>query len=617
MCGIAGVLTPRFFRSDTVARMLSLLEHRGPDGINFRACEGYHAGMCRLAINGINNGAQPLEDATGKILVFYNGEIYNSGLLRKKLNQLGYARLSGSDGEVIPHLYRHFGTASFALLDGMFAIALWDSERKSLFLVRDQMGEKPLFYSGSHHRDGIAFASEIPALLEVDFVSRDIDLQAVWDIPTFLWVPEPRTVYSSIRAVPRGSFLRVDESGQHIAQYVNESQQVSDGSMSDLEAVTQVRQVVDEAIESRLLADVPVGTFLSGGIDSSIISAVTRDRLGVFDTFSVGFDSVSDPYGGLADESDQAREFSEILGTRHHAIRVSAESMLDDLDRFVIAAGEPFAVSSGLGIMAISSAAKKEGVKVLLSGDCADELFGGYAWYLGLFAKREKTSPTGGQSVSFQTTSLSLEERFRHIASLPSDEQAVAWHYYGTESTKSQIFTDDFRQGLSPSTRHFSDYHPVGSWEPLDYVNHDRDFYLPNEMLRKLDRMTMVHSVEGRVPFASPSVVRVARNLSEGQLVKNGNLKWVLKKAYSDLLPAAILERPKHGFNVPIDFWLKREWKDLVGHTFSPSSRIVAEGWLKKNSRRTIERLLNSDDTLHGHTIFSLIAINRWMELSS
>lgn len=175
MCGIAGVFTTKFLRSETVAQMLSLLEHRGPDGVNYRACEGYEAGMCRLAINGINNGAQPLEDGAGKIMVFYNGEIYNSGQLRRKLNQLGYPRLSESDGEVIPHLYRHFGTASFSLLDGMFAIALWDSEKKSLFLIRDQMGEKPLFYSGSYHRDGIAFASEIPALLEVDFVSKAID----------------------------------------------------------------------------------------------------------------------------------------------------------------------------------------------------------------------------------------------------------------------------------------------------------------------------------------------------------------------------------------------------------------------------------------------------------
>lgn len=616
MCGIAGVLTPKFLRSETVAQMLDLLKHRGPDGINSLACEGYKAGMCRLAINGINNGAQPLRDATGKIMVFYNGEIYNSAILRQKLDQLGYARFSESDGEVIPHLYKHFGTASFSLLDGMFAIALWDSEKKSLFLVRDQMGEKPLFYSGSYHHDGIAFASEIPALLKVDFVKKDIDLQAVWDIPTFLWVPEPRTVYSSISAVPRGSFLCVDESGQHIAQYVNDDQEAFDSSMSDLEAVNRVREVVDEAIESRLLADVPVGTFLSGGIDSSIISAVTRNRIGVFDTFSAGFDSVSDPYGGRADESEQAREFAAVLGTRHHSIRVSADSVLGDLDSFVIAAGEPFAVSSGLGIMAISSAAKNAGIKVLLSGDCADELFGGYVWYPGVFAKREKTVPTLGHSVSFQTTSLSLEERFRHIAFLPSHEQAVAWHYYATESTKSLIFSEDFRAGLSPSTRHFAAYNPADKWEPMDYLNHDRDFYLPNEMLRKLDRMTMVHSVEGRVPFAAPSVVRLARNLSASQLIKNGNLKWVLKKAYSDLLPSVVQQRPKHGFNVPIDHWLKSEWRELVRHTFSPGSRIVAEGWLKKSSSETIESLLNSGNTLHGHTIFSLIAINRWMELS-
>lgn len=615
MCGIAGVLTPNLLNSETVSEMLNLLEHRGPDGLVLRRCNGYEAGMCRLAINGIANGAQPLTDSSGTILVFYNGEIYNSAEMRRKLNQLGYAQLSSSDGEVIPQLYRHFGVASFAMLDGMFAIALWDSGTRTLFLVRDQLGEKPLFYSGSFDRQGIAFASEIPALLAVDFVEKDIDLQGVWDIPTFLWVPEPNTVYSAIKAVPSGSYLRVNSRGQSISRYVDANRRTHHEPMSDSDALAEVRNVVDRAIESRLMSDVPIGTFLSGGVDSSIVSAVTKKKIGVFDTFSAGFDVVADPYGGVADESDQAREFAEFLGTRHHSVRVSAKSMLDSLDAFIMAAGEPFAVSSGLGIMAISRAAQEAGIKVLLSGDCADELFGGYSWYPGLFKNANQSDLVTDGPVSFQTVSLGLEKRLQHIRALPSHEQAVAWHYYGSEDTKSSLFTPDFQSGLLSSVRHFAEYKSTSHWSGIDYVNHDREFYLPNEMLRKLDRMTMVNSVEGRVPFAAPSVVRVARRLEDRQLVKGDKLKWVLKRAYSDLLPTKIRQRPKHGFNVPIDFWLKNEWRDLVRHTFSRDSRIVADGWVRKDAFNAVEDLLNSASTLHGHTIFSFIIINRWLEL--
>jgi asparagine synthase (glutamine-hydrolysing) len=198
---------------------------------------------------------------------------------------------------------------------------------------------------------------------------------------------------------------------------------------------------------------------------------------------------------------------------------------------------------------------------------------------------------------------------------LPSLEQAVAWHYYGSEEIKASLFTTDFRNGLLHSSRHFNNYDGPGQWEAISYVNSDREFYLPNEMLRKLDRMTMSHSVEGRVPFAAPGVVSVAQSLTENQLVKNGVLKWALKQAYSDLLPKQILERPKHGFNVPIDKWLRSDWRELFRHTFSRDSRIVSEGWLRKNSLKAAEELLNSPTTLHGHTLFSLVVLNRWMEL--
>ncbi|NDG64028.1 MAG: asparagine synthase, partial [Planctomycetes bacterium] len=326
------------------------------------------------------------------------------------------------------------------------------------------------------------------------------------------------------------------------------------------EAINEIRRVVEASVKSRLLSDVPVGSFLSGGLDSSIVATIAAREKGRIDTFSIGFEALSDAYHGFADESEQAAETARFIGSRHHAIHVTAKDFLAHLDTLNAHAGQPYAVSSGLGILSIAKAARDSGIKVLLSGDGADE------------------------------------------------------HYYAHEAEKHQLFDTDFSHSVRSSLRQFETA-PSTGWGPLDYIAHDRNFYFPNEMLSKVDRMTMAYSVEGRVPFAAPQVLTLARKLKFEHMVSpTGVLKWMLRQAFADVLPAGVLERPKHGFNVPIDHWLKNEWSFLMDETFGSDSQLRKRGMLSRDARQVADRMLHDQLRLNGHTLFSMIMMNRWLE---
>jgi len=618
MCGIAGYFSSMTQSADALSRMLSALQHRGPDSESeYSSCD-VQLGMRRLAINDLDHGQQPLYNQDKTVVVMYNGEIYNSPHLRNQLLAEGYAFRSGSDGEVICHLYEAYGEQVFGYLDGMFAIALWDEMRKTLFLARDQAGEKPLYYAAIDQGQGLVFASEIQALRQFDGLDLTLDRQALWDFPTFLWIPEPATVYEQVRALPRGHVLKISVSGRTVAPYRSRLGPFADSALDDRDAITETRRVVEQAVHSRLLSDVPVGSFLSGGLDSSIVATLATQALGPIDTFSVGFEPLSDPYHGTSDESDQAAAYAARLQSRHHRLQVTARSFRDSLDTFCHHGDQPFAVSSGLGILAVAKAAREAGIKVLLSGDCADECFGGYSWYPQLSLPYEQPLGDGPASiVSYQNFGIDESARLTRLAGYTAQQRAWAWHYYAHEQEKATLFAADWSAGLRSSLRHFEAFDPSQTWLPARYVANDRAFYLPNEMLRKLDRMTMAHSVEGRVPFAAPAVLAHAERLTDAQRVRGNILKWALRKAFSDILPADVVERPKHGFNVPIDHWLKHEWNDLLQATFAPSSALRRQGLIGADASQVAERMLWDRERLNGHSLFCFIMLNRWLEQSA
>ncbi|MCK6417787.1 MAG: asparagine synthetase B family protein, partial [Alphaproteobacteria bacterium] len=480
----------------------------------------------------------------------------------------------------------------------------------------DIPGEKPLYYTRTKNND-LVFGSEIQALACHPGVETSLNIQSLWDFPTFLWIPEPNTIYNGISVLPRAHYLEFDGTKLSLHAFenkFNEFQYSPSDSWSDL--VEKTRAVVSQAVYSRLLSDVPVGAFLSSGLDSSIVCTLARQRLTDLTTFSIGFmpDAV-DPYEGHADESAEAEAYARHLGTKHHVIRVRGADFKQDLSLFCQRAGQPYAVSSGLGVMAVAREARKRGIKVLLSGDGADELFGGYSWYKW-FSHSAMNLPdiSDNPSVSMHSMGLSAEQIISCIAAYAPAKRAWAWHYYASEQEKADLFTQDISNNALSSVRIFESYKPTGAWEVMDYIRQDRACYLPNEMMVKLDRMTMAHSVEGRAPLVAPSILNFVKNLNYEHMVKGDVLKPLLRAAFDDLLPASITRRAKHGFRVPIDTWLKGEWNDLFEEAFSSASALHRLGILSKDAREKAVRMLHDPMRVNGHSLFCFIILNLWLE---
>lgn len=580
MCGIAGYYSNKKNSSSIIERQLQKIEHRGPDDKAVFSDGPYTGGMRRLSINDIEGGGQPLLNEDGSVTVFYNGEIYNHLKLRKELEKKGHRFKSKSDGEVIAHLYEDIRENLFEKLDGMFAVAIYDKKNERLVLARDIPGEKPLYYYKLKQNE-VVFASEIKSLIEFPGLNLDIDLQAIWDLPTFLWIPEPNTIYKNIKALMPGHFLIADNHGISIKKYNNpfESDLTIDGKNDD-EIVYEVKRILVEAIKSRLLSDVPIGSFLSGGFDSSLIVTIAKQNLGELNTFSVGFDedigNDINQFGKVSDESHLASEYARKIGTKHTNIKINGKKLLSHLDDFVKFGDQPWGVSSGLGVMAVAQAAREAGIKVLLTGDGADECFGGYGWYATLAGKKPD------------------------------------FHYYASENAKRLLFNRELFHEAETSYRWFDNY-KKGLWQPKDYVNHDRQFYQTNEMLKKVDRMTMAFSVEGRTPFTAPSVLTLSDKLPFEMMVKNNQLKWVMRQAFKDILPSSIANRPKHGFNHPVDHWLKTGWFHLIEETFGKNSLLSKKGIINKDALETAKKMLFDKKKLNGHTLFTLVMLNRWL----
>ena len=350
MCGIAGLLSSKHSSPAFVEGMLEKMAYRGPDDRSLFQDKTYIAGMNRLSINDLVSGNQPLTDSSGTISVFYNGEIYNSPELRSQLLSDGYCLKSNSDGEVISHLYLKYGEKFLSKLCGMFAIALWDSRERILILGRDFSGEKPLYYSHLGNGAGFVFSSDLNSLVASDLVSTELNSQALWDFPSFLWVPEPSTIYSKVLSVPPASYLRVSSEGRDVSliSYRDQMQRPSLDTSSYESVVESVRYIVESNIKSQLLSDVPVGSFLSSGLDSSIISTVASKYTEELSTFCIGFEDQYDPFHGTADESLHASEYAAILGSNHHTIKVTSQDFRNLLPSFSTFAGQPYAVSQDL-----------------------------------------------------------------------------------------------------------------------------------------------------------------------------------------------------------------------------------------------------------------------------
>lgn len=627
MCGIAGIVERDLARPvtrDDLGRMVETLRHRGPDDEGAVTLPGVGLGVRRLSIIDVEGGQQPFASEDGAIQLVANGEIYNHAALRKDLIARGHRFRSRSDVEVIVHGYEEFGVAVLDRLRGMFAFALWDGSTRRLFAARDRAGEKPLYYAQTPER--LLFASEIKALLVRPDVSREVNLEALDQFLTYEYVLTPRTMFASVRTVPPAHYLLYQHGAVKVERYWDVAS-VSVRDWTDDEAAEALRESLGRAVSGQMMSDVPLGAFLSGGIDSSAIVALMTDgsdgEAGTVNTFSMGFEAAS------YNELPYAREVATRFETHHREGMVNPD-LSDLFERLVTHFDQPFADVSLFPTYLVSQIAR-EHVTVALSGDGGDELFGGYDTYEAeALARRVATVvPEAAMPLIAGLTALfppsekkkGLVNKLRRftlgMATAPRSIAQYRWMTFLDVGAKKRWYTPALQTALvdsdvyAPIRRHLRAAHTDDLLNRQLYT--DLQVYLADDILVKVDRMSMATSLETRAPFLDVDVMELAFSMPGHLKIRQGERKYVLKRAMKDLLPESVLTRGKEGFSIPMKSWLRREWAPMMQDLLAPD-RIGRRGWLEpaQVTRRVDEHLAGTQN--HAHLLFSLMVLERWAQ---
>jgi asparagine synthase (glutamine-hydrolysing) len=630
MCGICGFLRLNGGGMDAagslINRMTDSLAHRGPDDCGTWSDERIALGSRRLAVIDLSPaGHQPMSNENGTIHIVYNGETYNFRELKEqfRLAERGHVFRSRTDTEVIVHLYEELGLEMVKYLNGMFGIAIWDTRDHKLHLIRDLYGIKPLFYQFD---DGwFRFGSEIKAILVDDRVPRKPSLQALHDFMTFDYIPGEQTAFEGIYEVPPAHWLTVDIKGQIRKERYWDLDYAVDESIDEKTAVSRARDLMDLAVQRQLIADVPVGVLLSGGMDSSTLVALmqrhTSERI---HTYSVGFEDSS------FNELPYARIVSERFGTCHREIVVTPQLVRDLLPKYLSYIDEPYADGSAIPTYYVCQLAKGE-VVVVLSGEGGDEAFAGYETYAAYqtyrWAARTPRWIRNGliapvvNALPVSDKKLSLEfkmKRFLGGLDLPPAQAHLWWRIVLTEAQKLALYTPEVREQFRPesSDRHFVEvFKRSKAQDVLSRLMHiDSTVFMPDDLMIKNDRMSMAHSLEARVPMTDPELTEFMSRVPIGLKLPGGRKKHIMRKAMEGILPLAILDKKKVGLEMPYSRWFKRELNDLVMLYLGPR-RIHDTGLFRPQAVQTLldEHMAGRRD--HGRAIWGLLNYMMWLEL--
>jgi asparagine synthase (glutamine-hydrolysing) len=573
MCGIAGFTHFDGYMGDkdTLKKMGDSIYHRGPDAGGEYIDE--HVGLAhrRLAIIDLSDaGIQPMTSHDGKYVIVFNGEIYNFQALRAELSTAGYPFKTHTDTEVILALYATEGANLLNKINGMFAFALWDTTTQKLLIARDRMGKKPLYYLQTSTQ--FAFASEIKAILTLPNVPKDIRLDAVYDFFAYQYVPDPKSIFTHIHKLPPGHYMTVDANGIEITQYWDVSFKHT-STASETELTQQLRDLATRCTKQRMVSDVPLGAFLSGGVDSSgVVAMMAMNSDTPVKTCSIGFDDKK------FNETEFAKEVADKYHTEHHEFTVH-QNVADNLENIVGYFDEPFADPSLVPTFFVSELARQQ-VTVAIAGDGGDEVFAGYEKYTTDATENRLRNkfPTFVRKHVFPKLSDLLSNSnakvFRKGKSLlTSLSQEPAMGFY---TTNSQIDDRQWQKLAKQDVKDkLGDYHPskitIDAYEKSDGPDHlakilytDMKTYLPGGILVKVDRMSMANSLEVRAPLLDREVVEFAATLPSKMKFKNGEKKHILKEAFKPMLPEGILYRKKMGFSVPLASWFRHEIKELA-----------------------------------------------------
>lgn len=622
MCGITGFAAFRDFpviEMPKLQSMVGTLFHRGPDEAGMAVHENVAMGMRRLSIIDLKGGSQPIYNEDQSIWTVFNGEIYNFPKLRKRLVALGHVFKTNTDTEVIVHAYEEYGEQFPEYLNGMFAIALHDRRRQKLLLIRDHLGIKPFYYA--YTDNFIVFGSEIKSLLASEMVERNIDLNALGEFLTWEYVPGQATLLKAVRKLEPASMLVID-----LQLPVFKPHNYWDIPLPDennpLHSAEEWENFVEEKVRNstkmQLISDVPLGAFLSGGVDSSLIVA----SMGEAQTFSIGFD---DP---TYNELQWARKVANHLKLDHKD-EIIKPNVLELYEKLMYFLDDPIGDFSIFPTFLVSRLARQY-VTVVLSGDGGDELFGGYETYLAenkAFQYRRIPSFLRHLLIepiinSLRPTSkkkgvINKTKRFLEGLSHPEELSHARWRMFIGETARRQLFTDTALSEMTvPASAHITQlFQQAGDRGHLNrslYV--DVKSYLVDNILTKVDRMSMAVSLEARVPYLAPDVVELAFRVPEALKVTPNETKVILKKVAARYVPRECIYRPKEGFSIPIKHWLNNEFRSLVDELLSPQ-KISAEGIFQVE---TIERLKSEHRkgiANHSHILWALIVFHAWQKL--
>lgn len=633
MCGIAGAAWTSNsvpFDPAVLQRMTNAIAHRGPDDQGryqspADAGPGAALGHRRLSIIDLGGGHQPLSNEDGSIWIVFNGEIYNYQELQPALRKQGHVFRTSSDTETIVHLYEQYGPDCVRQLRGMFSFAIWDQNKRQLFLARDRLGKKPLVYRQEAHR--LLFASELKALLQVPGVPRELDRTAVDSYLTYQYVPHPQTILNGYSKLPPAHWALFRDGELKLERYWQPaySPPPKAGEFPSKDAARrQLRETLTTAVRLRMRSDVPIGAFLSGGIDSTIIAGLMQSlSTRPVKTFSIGF-----PVAAF-DERSYAREAAQHLGTEHHE-QVVEPSALQILPKLIWHYDEPFADSSAIPTMYLSEMTRRE-VTVSLSGDGGDELFGGYQRYQAVqvagWTDRLPSFVRGllgaeiWQKFPASVRQNSKRRRLKRLLSaiaLERRRRYLKWISIFDDERRASLYTPEFQASL-------------GQFDPAEFLFAayqecpERDFvtqttcadvltYLPCDILTKVDIASMAYSLEARAPFLDHQVVDLAARLPVEWKIQGRQGKQILIETFADLLPKRIQTRSKMGFGVPLDHWFRNDLRPLLADVLL-SSQSLGRGFFEPQQVRQLVDEHTRGTWDHSYRLWSLLVLELWQQM--
>ena len=611
MCGITGYISLNKSVShdkSLLVNAVNSLNKRGPDNIGIFRDSNCELGHARLSIIDTSDAAnQPMEDNSKQFVIVFNGEIYNYRELKAELEKKGHVFKTNSDTEVVLHSFMEFKEKCVDHFNGFFAFCVYDKINASFFLARDRFGIKPLYYS--NYDEGLIFGSELKALLQYP-IEKKLDEKALNLYFRYNYIPAPYSILSSCKKLLPGQYISIkDHKISFLTYYSIKEQPLCEDNY--LEAQKKIKQLLLESVEKRMISDVPLGTFLSGGVDSSIISFLASTIRPDISTFSIGF-----PDEPLFDESKYAKLVAKHIGSNHHTFEVTNKDLFDNLQEILEYIDEPFADSSAINVYLLSKKTK-ENVTVSLSGDGADELFTGYNKHDALFFADQKNYKTAliknfgftsfllpssrnskvgnfGRKLKKLTTGLQLDKQERYLE----------WAAF---MSKNQL------QRLTNCKNVPSPLHNINFTQFSDYLKADFQLVLTNDMLKKVDLMSMANSLEVRTPFLDHNLVEYVFSLPTNFKIDDLNKKKILKDTFKAELPQNLFNRKKHGFEVPLEKWFQNELKSYVKENIFNNNSLVKLGYLNHKELSVMEHKLfkgNSGETVLN--TWALIVLENW-----